>query len=250
MCLAELLSFEEFKKKIVIVPLASMEDHGVLPLGTDYIIADCIRAKLAKTFAEKNMCSKTAILPVLPYTVSIEHRAAITAKPATLLLLLREVFASIARYTSSIIVLIVHGGVEPIAYMAAREASVENNARIVLVSVAEAARKVVLRHGLPIACVLHADPMEASLLLACGEKGRGIREASLDEVSNYCNMLAKNCPWQKPWIWREYEHVLYPDQPVPAIERLGHEIVEEVVGMVLDAVNRLEECCSRQGRRY
>jgi len=244
LCLAELLSFEEFRKKIVIVPLASMEDHGVLPLGTDYIIADCIRAKLAKTFAEKNMCSKTAILPVLPYTVSIEHRAAITAKPATLLLLLREVLASIAKYANSIIILVAHGGVEPVAYMAAREISVENNVRVVLVSVAEVARKVVLRHGLPVTCVLHADPVEASLLLACGER-RGVREASFDEVSNYCNMLAKNSPWQRPWVWEEYERVLYPEQLVPALESLGREIVEEVVGMVLDVVNRLEECCSR-----
>ena len=247
MCLAELLPFEEFKGKIVIVPLASMEDHGVLPLGTDYIIANCIRTKLAKTLAEKNMCSRVAILPVLPYTVSIEHRAAITAKPATLLMLLREIFTSIARYANSIIVLVAHGGVEPIAYMAARDVSVENDVRVALVSVAEAARKVALRYGLPIACVLHADSMEASLLLACGEGGKNVREADLNEISSYCNMLAKNGPREKPWIWKGYEHVLYPNQPVPAIEKLGHEILEEVVGMVLEAVERLEECCSRQG---
>ncbi|HIC99254.1 MAG TPA: hypothetical protein EYP08_06390 [Pyrodictiaceae archaeon] len=246
MCLAELLSFEEFKGKIVIVPLASMEDHGVLPLGTDYIIANCIRAKLAKVVAEKNMCSRIAILPALPYTVSIEHRASITAKPATLLTLLKEILSSIAKYTSLIIVLVVHGGVEPIAYMAAREVSTENSVQVVLVDVTEAARRVALRYGLPIACVLHADPLEASILLACKEGAKNVRKADLSEISNYCNMIARNRPREKPWIWRGYEHVLYPDQPVPATERLGSEIVEEIVGMVLEAIEKLEKHCSRQ----
>lgn len=247
MCLAELLTFEELKGKIVVVPLASMEDHGVLPLGTDYIIANCIRTKLAETLAEKNMCSRTAILPVLPYTVSIEHRASITAKPATLQVLLREILASVAEHTSSIIVLAVHGGVEPIAYMAARDVSVENNVQAVLVSVSDAARRVALRYGLPTTCILHADPMEASLLLACGEGGGSVREANLSEISNYCNMIARSGPREKPWVWKGYEHILYPNQPVPAMERLGHEIIGEVVGMVLEAIETLEERCSRQG---
>jgi len=203
------------RERVILLPIASLESHGPLPLGTDILFAECVCHRLSDSIV---------VAPVIPFSTSIEHAFesfAVYTMSDTFLSYLRQVLISLAQLRRPIIVVPFHGGVRGVAYHAAREAMfVERGVRIVLVDPFKVIDSVLSRKGLR--GIVHADPVEASILLACGYKGTSIDRCSIGtSVEGFEKVL-------EPWIGSDIAN-RYRSKKVCGDEALGREIVNAVV---------------------
>ena len=84
------------KKKSIIIPLASIEQHGLaLPLGTDYYIIEKIASEVGKR-------SSTLVLPcIIPGLSLIPHMAfsgTVSLKPETLQKVIEDIITSLCQH--------------------------------------------------------------------------------------------------------------------------------------------------------
>ena len=91
----------------VILPVGTIEAHGVLPLGTDNIIPETITAKIAEE-------TRSLIAPAVNYGITrslLEYPGSLTVKPQTFQLYLTDIMMSLAAAgMKKIVVLNGHGG--------------------------------------------------------------------------------------------------------------------------------------------
>ena len=107
---------------VVLQPIGSVEHHGShLPLATDALVADA----LARTVASGEPELDLLVLPTLWYGLSTEHVWApgtVSLSPSTLLALLDDIGASVARAGAKRLAFLnTHGGNTHLLRMAARE---------------------------------------------------------------------------------------------------------------------------------
>ncbi len=228
---------------VVIIPLAAIEYHGILPIETDYLVASCVSERLKRRLRGKGVDTAT-VLPPLPYTSSIEHSGAgptITGTPNTILKLLVELALS-AHSTGAagraIVYIAFHGGVAPLAYMAARQAMYETRGQLLATSLSfytHIERILGEKYGVKTR-IIHADPVEASILLACGHR-KGIREAPEEEVlREEAALQSKYRETLTPWM---HWDIKYPSSPVPASSSLGETLIEEFLKETIPLVKKL-----------
>ncbi len=216
-----------------IIPLASIEYHGVLPIETDYFVAECVSRLLSSELARRGVGAEVLLLPPLPYTVSLEHVGAgptASASPETVARLLAELAQSLSASSGARVIYypVFHGGVYYTAYTAARQVMAAGGPRVYVDSFPAFLEGFVRkRYGLePV--VLHADALEASILAFCGY-WRGVRKASVEEVLDYeARLQARLRGTPSPWMHWDIE---YPGEPVPGSPELGERIVEGYVGV-------------------
>ncbi len=204
---------------VVILPLGSLENHGVLPLGTDTLIASCVSERAALDAS----CPDVLVAPVIPYTVSIEHGIPrVTAEPDTFTRYLVEVSRSLLEWSKGLVLAVFHGGVYPVAYMAARKLRAEGFNIAVFNSWDTVTSYLEKRYGTRVGLV-HADPVEASLLLACGYSV-GAREAGKEDVIDALKTSKQREHRHVPWVHRDVPS-LYPDKEVVGSKELGRELL-------------------------
>ena len=233
------------RDRVVIIPIASIEYHGALPLETDYIIAKCILNNLKESLSIKGE-NNIITLPPIAYSASIEHiKAGPTAsiKPSTFSNYIYELTTTIynSNLSNKIIYPIIHGGAYHTAYIAARQAMQETGGRIIVAidSLWKTLQKYLYeKYGLR-TTVIHADPIEASLLVACDTKARGVEETDPDTVlleeariqQEYRELL-------EPWMsW----NIRYPETPVPASKILGKELLEEYTKHLEEKIEKIKQ---------
>lgn len=229
-----------FRAELLVLPIASVENHGVLPLGADYLLAECVAERIVHMLGEE-----AAVAPVLAYTTAVEHEVAgpaLGASPTTLTGFLLDIAVSAASLAESVAIVAFHGGAFFPAYVAAREARRRTGSLVVVESFwSHVSRVLSERYGID-GYPIHADPVEASLLLACGHRV-GVREAGLAEVLEEARKRAERLRrLPSPWLGSDDPDALYPSEPVPANRVFGEELLEEAVRGLAE---RLEELLSR-----
>ncbi len=210
----------------VILPVASLEYHGPsLPLGSDIVIAECVVSKLE---------DHAYIAPVVAYSTALEHAHVYAAgsQPTTFIQYLAELVESLASSHSCIIVAVFHGGATAAAVMAARLARRRSGVRVRVYSFWD---HVLASLGLrePI----HAGPIEASILAACGTEIKARRvepERAISLARTGCRLgygwLGEDCP-------RIYE----------AVDVYSTELGARIVNEAVEALRRELEACSGGG---
>ncbi len=217
------------RPRALVVPVASVENHGVLPAGSDVIIARCFLERLAGRM--KGARFLVAGAPVVPYSVAVEHEAlgyTVTADAQSFLPYLTAVLVSAARLAQRVYVPVMHGGAYSVVYAAARAARRRSGALVRVYSFWDAVARALQARGVP-PYPIHADPVEASILAACGST-RGVEvaepEAVLEEARRRAERL-RGLPL--PWLGEDAADVLYPTAAVPASPSLGEELLREAV---------------------
>ncbi len=214
--------------KPVLLPVAAVEHHGPLPVGSDILVADCICERLKGSYI---------IAPPVAYTVSLEHAAmgsTVSCEPSTFLLYLREILDSLACMARGVAVVCFHGGAVGLAYAAARWVRARKpKTRIVVVDFWRLVEDEAKRLGLGVYSE-HAGYLEASLLAACGYYK--CRTRSLE------GMEAKPRPrWLlDPWTAADKAKLYDTLREIPCSSEDGAKLVEAVVARLGELCDMLE----------
>lgn len=208
---------------VVIQPIASIENHGVLPLGADLLIADCAMSRL-------ELPEEVVIAPTIPYSTAAEHAGfRVSISPQTFVQYLVEVGLSILSSNNALLFAVFHGGAYHATYLAARILR-SKGYEVYLFNFWDTVTRAL---GLEDA-LIHADCIEASILLACGYT-QGVREA--ERIDSSC--IHRAPPYQ-PWVSRDVPGI-YPGDPVPASRPLGEKLLQTateqlrgLVGLILE----------------
>ena len=197
------------KVPLAVLPVASIENHGVLPLGSDILIAECVVARL-----EARLGSQVYSAPAVPYSTAVEHEGAgytVSVRPPVFVEYLYDVIRGLYGVARNIIVAVFHGGAYSASFLAARMAKRSLGAHgIAVYNFWDSVLRAVAGHGVR-PYPVHADPLEASVLLACGHS-QGVEERGPEEVIEYVKarareLRAKTLP---PWLGEEAGEQLYP----------------------------------------
>lgn len=149
---------------VVIIPLGSMEQHGVhLPLGTDFFIA----LEISRRVAEK---TGSIVAPILWVGLSKEHMAfkgTITLESGTLTMVLRDAIRSLASHGfRKIVVINAHGGNDAPLRLSVLDANLNSYADVLYVGPDEFLSLLPqrLRRELEESMDLHAGILETSII--------------------------------------------------------------------------------------
>jgi creatinine amidohydrolase/Fe(II)-dependent formamide hydrolase-like protein len=204
----------------LVVPVASLEQHGRLPLSSDLVIAECVASNLA------GVC----VAPAIPYSTALEHEVSIGTSPSTFIDYLSDVLVGLARLAPCIVVAVFHGGAVPAAILAVRQARRRTRTPIAVYDFWSHIASLLKLEGYAI----HGGPIEASLLAACGVNVPG-REARPDEVVD----TAKQVYCRLPGGWIASDCPTAYEAPELVSRRLGERLVAEARGKLLELVRQL-----------
>jgi|GEM_PF-6699154 len=225
--LEELIAQREPPVKKVVLPIASIENHGCLPIGTDLILARCVINKLVDI---KNIKNSVWIAPIIPYSTSIEHLSenyTISSSTITFIEYLKEIITTLAEFSSQVILLVFHGGAYYPAYMAAREErSQGRDVRVInFWRIIEEALRNKYSWNNPV--IVHASSIEASILASCNYIEECMRE--VDKVEEEISELLE------PWIGMDIEYV-YKRKIVSYSKKIGKELLEYALNKITEII--------------
>ncbi len=214
----------------VVLPVASVENHGILPAGSDLLIAECVCSRLDE--------DGVAVAPPVPYSVALEHEAlgyTVSVPPTVFIEYLVSVLGSMLRHARQVVLAVFHGGAVAASYMAARQVRRRTGKKVLLYSFWDTIAARLEEHGVP-RYPIHADAIEASILAACGHSGPWLRESSREEALEEARRRARELQeLPTPWLGEDAPLQLYPMEPVPASRELG----EELLSAALEELKRL-----------
>ena len=184
------------KNPVVLVPVASVEDHGPhLPLDTDNVLVWEIC-----TAAARRVAGKALVMPLIPYGFDEHHMdfpGCITVEPFHFVNYLADVVKSVARHGfKKILIVNGHGSNAPLVEIAARKVTIESRSLCASVSTWVLGRKEIgeLRESAFPGGISHACEYETSLYL------------HLDEAKVRKEKIAKDIGIQKSqFMWRDLE---------------------------------------------
>ncbi len=216
------------RPRVLVLPLASVEHHGILPAGADYLLAECASRRLLEMLP-----SDAAIAPVLPFTTAREHEGlgiTLGAEAHVFIEYLASLLSSAAKAAEdAAVALVFHGGAWCSTYAAAREARRRTGKLVIALSFWDAVSRLLEeKYGVP-RYPIHADPVEASLLAACGVR-EGVRLVSAPEALEAAKRGAERLRGlPSPWLGEDMPEALYPSSPVPASVELGEELLSSTL---------------------
>lgn len=223
----------------VVVPVASIEHHGVLPVGSDVVIASCFVDRLLSRSGR--VAARVGVAPVIPYSPAMEHEAmgsTVSVGATVFIDYLASVIQGFFGFTGRVLVAVFHGGAYSASHVAARLVRRRRpTARVVVYSFWDSVAKTLASMGVK-SYPIHADPVEASLLLACGVK-TGVREAAEAEVVQEARMRSEKLRslLLPPWIGEDSPQLLYPSKEVAANRRLGDLLLNNAVEDLLALIS-------------
>ena len=209
------------------------------------MIADCVVQRV-KTSVEE--VDGIAVLPVIPYSVCVEHKPPrLGVRPSVFIEYLVDLLGEILAYTGSVVVAVFHGGAFHAVYTAARYARRTIGGPVLLYSFWQVVEGTLQkRYGLKPG-IIHADPVEASILLACGHRGSWLKEENIDTVLGVLHGSNRRTTIQ-PWISEDIPG-LYPDQPVPASRELGEILLEEAIAELAQTIKTAAKKAAHRSHR-
>lgn len=211
--------------RVLLLPIASIESHGPLPLGTDLMICECITSRLSDS---------VVVAPPIPFSTSIEHAFqsfAVYVMSEIMVSYLKQILSALATLRRPIVVVPFHGGVRGVAYHAAREAMFSvRSVRIVMFDPFHVIEEVLRERGFR--GIVHADHVEASMLLACGY--------SIPSIERCTEIYEDRSAPFEPWIGDDIAH-RYTRESVCGDEALGKELISKIVDEIESLVARLIE---------
>jgi creatinine amidohydrolase len=153
---------------VAVLPVASIEQHGPhLPVAVDTTIGNGV---IARTLAVLPADCPVLVLPTQAVANSVEHLrfpGTITTKPETLLALVTDIGASVARAgVKRLVICNSHGGNVSVLDIAARRIRIENDILVVNTMWARMGKPEALRDPVEGAYGIHAGRDETAVMLA------------------------------------------------------------------------------------
>lgn len=153
---------------VAVFPVASIEQHGPhLPVAVDTTIGNGV---IARTLAVLPADCPVLVLPTQSVANSVEHLrfpGTITTKPETLLALVTDIGASVARAgVKRLVICNSHGGNVAVLDIAARRIRIENDILVVNTMWARMGKPEALRDPTEGAYGIHAGRDETAVMLA------------------------------------------------------------------------------------
>ena len=153
---------------VAVLPVASIEQHGPhLPVAVDTTIGNGV---IARTLAVLPAECPVLVLPTQSVANSVEHLrfpGTITTKPETLLALVTDIGASVARAgVKRLVICNSHGGNVGVLDIAARRIRIESNILVVNTMWARMGKPEALRDPTESAYGIHAGREETAVMLA------------------------------------------------------------------------------------
>lgn len=206
--------------RIVILPLGSTEQHGPhLPLDTDTVIATYVAAHVQEALGVG-----AVVAPAIPYGSSGEHQAfagTISIGTEALEHLLVEWVRSVSTWSQRLLIVNGHGG----------NINAVKGAERRLVS---EGRTVMVCHCAAPGMDAHAGIAETSMMLAIDPDRVRMDDAVVGNTSRLAQLL--------PRLRTEGVRAVAPSgvlgDPTSASSDLGHRLLEEMIGSILDRVAR------------
>jgi creatinine amidohydrolase len=233
------------KTDIVLVPIGSLEQHGLhLPLETDTILA----LEVARRAAEK---AKVALAPAIPFGFSIEHinfPGTTSLDPETLMRVIKDVSGSLVHHGFKKIVLINgHGGNVGVLTTAVQSLKGEFEAVFALVNIWELAISEFqkLRESEP-GDMGHADEFETSLLLKVDASKVRLDKMKVEQQSKFSRVFSLD-PFiltdkvQVTWRAEEFSRTGVIGDPSKATREKGERLLNSIVENLVKFINDLKE---------
>jgi len=225
---------DRYRRSVLVIPFAAIENHGPLPIGTDIMIAKCIIEKIIDKYNRR-----IVIAPITTVTISVEHMgmdATVSVSSTTFMSYALELLKGYARIFNRILLIAFHGGVYHALILLAREIRNEIGSYIDIFSPFEVIEQYLKSLYNISNIVIHADCIEASLLLACEYKNCNIIEKSKYEVLNELRKERYDVP--KPWIWRDV-FSKYCTNRIIASKDLGIELLTRVINSLCEKIEKI-----------
>ncbi len=223
----------DWGKHVIVVPIGSVESHGPLPPGLDCEVATC--------FLRECECRQAVFLHPIPVSTSWEHyplEPTASVSVDTFARYLREVAESLAKHFRAVVLAPIHGGSKPVAYAVARELRAKG-VRVALFDFHSCVERVLESRGIEWKPV-HADPIEASIALACLGEAPGATPVSLENLVATLKALTSPTPVLEPWTWREVSE-RYTATTIPGSPELGKEILSRCCEELCELIEKLLE---------
>jgi len=214
----ERVSRSEWRDYVLVIPIASIESHGALPPALDVVVARCL--------LEMCKIENAIYIPPIPVSTSWEHYGVpptMSAAVDTIARYLAEIGRSASRWFRAVLFLTTHGGADPVVYAVVRQLLAEG-VRARMFSLHRCISRVLSEMGLNYG-IVHADPVEGSIALACLDQPVGAREVSKELVLELLRSTPSK-PWGEPWTWSDIAE-RYVQDFVPGSRELGMEILEK-----------------------
>lgn len=227
----ERVSRSEWGSYVLVIPVASIESHGALPPALDVAVARCV--------LERCEVGNAVYAPPIPVSTSWEHHGVaptISVSVDTIARYLLEIGRSANRWFKAVLFLTAHGGANPVVYAVVRQLVAEG-VRASMFSLHRCVSSVLKGMGIDYG-IVHADPVEASMALACLEEPSGAREVSKELVLELLSSIPSK-PRREPWMWNDVAE-RYLQNYVPGSRDLGVEIVERCCEELARALSELD----------
>ena len=219
----------------IILPIASVENHGVLPLGTDIVFAKCVLQRLRVD---------VLALPPVPISVSTEHLGTGSTLSISYRVFgeyIHELLTSLIRAVpeSPTLVACFHGGSFHVLQPVVRTLRAEG-VRVALYTPYPAIERYLRERYDVVYRPIHADPVEASILLACDMNMPYVEEKPIEEVIEVLRRWSRRGLVYSYgyWTWRDIAE-RYGVATLPASRTLGKELVDVVVSDLETSVREL-----------
>ncbi len=218
--------------KPIALGIGSLENHGVLPIGSDLLIANCILDHL----------HDVVIAPPITYTTSYEHTHrgyTINTNYKVFLDYAAAVLRGLSSLTTrGILVVVFHGGAIHAIRNAARRVRVEVGARILVYDFWSMISSFIQEMGVKPGPI-HGGVIEASILHYCGYNvGGNLVDFNKAMTLVTSEAKVKNIAEDVPWIALDNEYIYDTEKP-PVSPELGQKLVKHVVGVLNKALQRL-----------
>ncbi|MEY8842483.1 creatininase family protein [Cribrihabitans sp. XS_ASV171] len=232
---------------VAVLPLGATEQHGPhLPLSVDSTLIDGVTARMLGHLAPEQT---VLILPTLTVTKSDEHRAfpgTLTLSAETLLAVLREIGASVARAGVQRLVLFNgHGGNSALLQVAARELRI--SASMIVASCSWGGFTEWQRHYDPAdyAHDIHAGDSETSAMLALRpgrvnmEKAQDFRPAMSDWDREFPRIGMAGKPANPGWLAQDLHPMGACGNAAAANAEKGEALIESAARNFADFLSEI-----------
>jgi creatinine amidohydrolase len=242
----QVLHLPEKEKAVIILPIASIEQHGPhLPIYTDSIIAEEV---LRRTFELLPADFPAWRLPILPYGKSTEHAdfaGTITLTSETLMRVLKEIGASIARSGFRRLVIInSHGGNSELIDVVIRD--IREQFDLLVFGLHVFLRIAIPTEGLTehqLLYDIHAGDVETSMLLNCHPE---LVKKDKAPESMPRHLLHQNTPYfggvlNFAWLTRDISPSGVLGNPKTATPEKGEKYLSDAAAQLADLIVKIRD---------
>jgi len=224
---------------IAVQPVAAIEQHGPhLPVAVDRLIGEGV---VAATLAKLPADTPVLVLPMQAVGLSVEHLhypGTLTTSPETLLALLTDIGASVARAgVRRLVFLNSHGGNVPVLETAARRLRIDHDMLVLTTAWARMAKPAALRDPVEGVWGIHAGREETSLMLTLASEL--VRMDRARDFASRWQALANAAPALHPQAGAPFGWLAEDLQPAGAVGDAQGATAERGAALLDNAATQL-----------